>query len=255
MANDPIPVAQELQMTYTAPDVSLEALAQADMAVMPHEFVCLIGPSGCGKSTLLRLLGGLVKPTSGRVLYRGQPLTRPTSSIGMVFQQPTLMPWRTVIQNTALPLQILGIPATERFERAAAMLELVGLGDFAQSLPRELSGGMQQRVSLARALIHAPDTLLLDEPFGSLDALTRERMNDELLRIWGQERQTAIMVTHDIQEAIFLADRVLVMSQRPGRILEEVMTGLPRPRSRSMMYDPRFAELARHLRTCLRLED
>ena len=242
-------------MTYTAPDVSLEALAQADMAIMPHEFVCIIGPSGCGKSTLLRLLGGLVEPTAGRVLYRGQPLTHPTNSIGVVFQQPTLMPWRTVIQNTALPLQILGIPARKREERARAMLDLVGLADFYHSFPRELSGGMQQRVSLARALIHAPDTLLLDEPFGSLDALTRERMNDELLRIWGQERQTAIMVTHDIQEAIYLADRVLVMSPRPGRILEDVATALPRPRARAMMYDPHFAELARHLRTCLRLGD
>ncbi len=242
-------------MTYTAPDVSLEALAQADMAIMPHEFVCIIGPSGCGKSTLLRLLGGLVEPTAGRVLYRGQPLTHPTNSIGVVFQQPTLMPWRTVIQNIALPLQILGIPARKREERARAMLDLVGLADFYHSFPRELSGGMQQRVSLARALIHAPDTLLLDEPFGSLDALTRERMNDELLRIWGQERQTAIMVTHDIQEAIYLADRVLVMSPRPGRIIEEVATALARPRTRAMMYDPHFAELARHLRTCLHLGD
>jgi len=253
--SDPILVAEQLQMTYTAPDLSLEALAEADMAVMPHEFVCIIGPSGCGKSTLLRLLGGLVRPTAGRVLYRGQPLGRPCSTIGMVFQQPTLMPWRTVIQNVALPLQILGVSAREREERAQAMLDLVGLTDFCQNLPRELSGGMQQRVALARALIHAPDTLLLDEPFGSLDALTRERMNDELLRIWGQERQTAVMVTHDIQEAIYLADRVLVMSPRPGRIIEEVRTALPRPRTRAVLYDPRFADLARHLRASLHLGD
>lgn len=253
--SDPILVAEHLQMTYTALDLSLEALAEANMAVMPHEFACIIGPSGCGKSTLLRLLGGLVKPTAGRVLYRGQPLSRPCSTIGIVFQQPTLMPWRTVIQNVALPLQILGVAAREREERARAMLDLVGLTDFCQNLPRELSGGMQQRAALARALVHAPDTLLLDEPFGSLDALTRERMNDELLRIWGQERQTAVMVTHDIQEAIYLADRVLVMSPRPGRIIEEVRTGLPRPRTRAMLYDPRFAELARHLRAALHLGD
>ncbi|MGC9360721.1 MAG: ABC transporter ATP-binding protein, partial [Anaerolineae bacterium] len=235
--SDPILIADQLQMTYTAPDLALEALAEADMAVMPREFVCIIGPSGCGKSTLLRLLGGLVEPTAGRVLYRGQPLDRPRNTIGMVFQQPTLMPWRTVIQNVELPLQILGVPAKEREHRARAMLELVGLHDFSQGLPRELSGGMQQRVALARALVHEPDTLLLDEPFGSLDALTRERMNDELLRIWQQQRQTVIMVTHDIQEAIYLADRVLVMSPRPGRIVEEVPTHLPRPRDRSVLYD------------------
>jgi NitT/TauT family transport system ATP-binding protein len=252
---EPILIADQLQMTYTAPDLSLEALAEADMAVMPHEFVCIIGPSGCGKSTLLRLLGGLVKPTAGRVLYRGQPLDHPRSTIGMVFQQPTLMPWRTVIQNVELPLQILGIPAKEREQKALAMLELVGLHDFCHGLPRELSGGMQQRVSLARALVHEPDTLLLDEPFGSLDALTRERMNDELLRIWRQQRQTAIMVTHDIQEAIYLADRVLVMSPRPGRIVEEVPTHLRRPRDRSVLYDPWFAELAKHLRASLHLGD
>jgi len=250
---EPILIADQLQMTYTAPDLSLEALAEADMAVMPHEFVCIIGPSGCGKSTLLRLLGGLAKPTAGRVLYRGQPLDRPRSTIGMVFQQPTLMPWRTVIQNVELPLQILGVPAKEREQRARAMLELVGLHDFSQGLPRELSGGMQQRVSLARALVHEPDTLLLDEPFGSLDALTRERMNDEVLRIWRQQRQTVIMVTHDIQEAVYLADRVLVMSPRPGRIVEEVPTHLPHPRHRSVLYDPRFADLARHLRASLHL--
>jgi len=225
------------------------------MAVMQHEFVCIIGPSGCGKSTLLRLLGGLVKPTAGRVLYRGRPLDHPCSTIGIVFQQPTLMPWRTVIKNVELPLQILGIPAKMREQRALAMLELVGLHDFRHSLPRELSGGMQQRVALARALVHQPDTLLLDEPFGSLDALTRELMNDELLRIWGQQRQTAIMITHDIQEAIYLADRVLVMSPRPGRILEEVPIHLPRPRDRSVLYNPRFAELARHLRAALHLGD
>ncbi|MCD6302883.1 MAG: ABC transporter ATP-binding protein [Anaerolineae bacterium] len=253
--SDPILVADQLQMTYTAPDLSLEALAEADMAVMQHEFVCIIGPSGCGKSTLLRLLGGLVKPTAGRVLYRGRPLDHPCSTIGIVFQQPTLMPWRTVIKNVELPLQILGIPAKMREQRALAMLELVGLHDFRHSLPRELSGGMQQRVALARALVHQPDTLLLDEPFGSLDALTRELMNDELLRIWGQQRQTAIMITHDIQEAIYLADRVLVMSPRPGRILEEVPIHLPRPRDRSVLYNPRFAELARHLRAALHLGD
>jgi len=253
--SDPILVADQLQMTYTAPDLSLEALAEADMAVMQHEFVCIIGPSGCGKSTLLRLLGGLAKPTAGRVLYRGRPLDHPCSTIGIVFQQPTLMPWRTVIKNVELPLQILGIPAKMREQRALAMLELVGLHDFRHSLPRELSGGMQQRVALARALVHQPDTLLLDEPFGSLDALTRELMNDELLRIWGQQRQTAIMITHDIQEAIYLADRVLVMSPRPGRILEEVPIHLPRPRDRSVLYNPRFAELARHLRAALHLGD
>jgi NitT/TauT family transport system ATP-binding protein len=245
-------VAEHLQMTFASANSHLEALAEADFEVTANEFVCVIGPSGCGKSTLLRILAGLVQPTSGRVLLGGELLTQPQRRIGFVFQRPNLMPWRSVLQNVMLPLEIAGQPAAEAERRACAFVELVGLGDFAHTLPRDLSGGMRQRVALARALVYDPDVLLLDEPFGALDALTRERMNWELLRIWQGRRKTVIMVTHSIQEAIFLSDRVLVMSPRPGRIECEVDIDLERPRKMEDLYTPRFLSLTRTLREALR---
>lgn len=248
----PILVAEHLQMTFTSPDSQLEALAEAHFTVAPNEFVCLIGPSGCGKSTLLRILGGLVRPTGGQVSFEGEPLVEPRREIGFVFQRSTLMPWRSALRNVMLPLEILGVPRAEAKRGARELLDLVGLGDFADTLPRDLSGGMRQRVALARALVRDPEVLLLDEPFGALDALTRERMNWELLRIWQARRKTVLMVTHNIQEAVFLSDRVLAMSPRPGRVEREVLIDLPRPRTQEMLYSARFLELTRTLRDALR---
>ena len=245
-------VAEHVEMIFASPDSPLEALAEADLALAPNEFVSIIGPSGCGKSTLLRILAGLVRPTGGRVLLHGQPLTSPRRQIGFVFQHANLMPWRSTLRNVTLPLEIQGVASESAERRARELLELVGLADFADTLPRDLSGGMRQRVSLARALVHDPEVLLLDEPFGALDALTRERMNWELLRIWEARRKTVLMVTHDIQEAIFTSDRVLVMTARPGRIRQEVEIDLPRPRSPEDLYTPCFMELSHTLRDLLR---
>jgi NitT/TauT family transport system ATP-binding protein len=247
----PILSADHLQMTFPSPDAPLEALAEASFDVAPNEFVSLIGPSGCGKSTLLRILGGLVRPTSGRVVLDGVPLTAPQRQIGYVFQRSNLMPWRSALRNITLPLELQGVSSRDAQSRACELLELVGLSDFADALPRDLSGGMRQRVALARALIYDPDILLLDEPFGALDALTRERMNWELLRIWQVRRKTVLLVTHNIQEAVFLSDRVLTMSPRPGRIEREVLIDLPRPRSLEDLYTTRFLALARILRETL----
>jgi NitT/TauT family transport system ATP-binding protein len=217
-----------------------------------------VGPSGSGKSTLLRILAGLLPPTTGSVIFEGH---QPGNShakppkIGFVFQQANLMPWRTVLENIILPLELEHIPASEARQKAQEMIELVGLEGFETNLPRDLSGGMAQRVALARALIHDPDFLLLDEPFGSLDALTRERMWTELSRIW-QARQptlagkgkTVIMVTHSISEALFLADRVFVLTARPGKIKMDLKVDLPRPRLDEMRYTAHFGKLARKLK-------
>jgi NitT/TauT family transport system ATP-binding protein len=250
--SEPILVADHLQMTFASPTSPLEALAEASFAALPNEFICIIGPSGCGKSTLLRILGGLVRPTSGRVLLDDALLEGPQRRIGFVFQHSNLMPWRSALRNVMLPLELQGVPREEAKQQGLELIVLVGLGDFADTLPRDLSGGMRQRVALARALVYDPDILLFDEPFGALDALTRERMSWELLRIWRLRRKTVIMVTHNIQEAIFLSDRVLTMGPRPGRIEHEFAIDLPRPRSPDDLYDPRFLKLARTLRDSLR---
>ncbi len=252
MSERPILVARQLQVVFESEDSRLEALQEATFDVLPNEFVCIIGPSGCGKSTLLRALGGLIRPTRGQVLLDGQPLTGPQRRIGFVFQQHNLMPWRTALENVSLPLELQRIPRHEARARAREMLALVDLQEFAGSRPQELSGGMRQRVALARELVYDPDVLLLDEPFGALDALTREQMNLELLRIWSARRKTVVMVTHNIQEAIHLSDRVLVMTSHPGRVEGEVRIDLPRPRSVDDLYAPRFVELARTLRASLR---
>jgi NitT/TauT family transport system ATP-binding protein len=252
MTVEPILVADRVEMTFSSPSSHLEALAQASFSIAPNEFVCLIGPSGCGKSTLLRILAGLVHPTAGRVLLNGEPLQEPSPRIGFVFQRANLLPWRSTLDNVLLPLDLQGVPRAEALRRALELLELVGLTQFRKVHPAKLSGGMRQRVALARALVYDPDVLLLDEPFGALDALTRERMSCELLRIWQVRRKTVVMVTHNIQEAIFLADRVLTMSPRPGRIEQEMAVDLPRPRDIDVLYDPHFADLARQLRETLR---
>ncbi len=227
---------------------ALIALAGISFQQQEGEFLTVIGPSGCGKSTLLRLLGALELPDSGEVRLRGELLTEPSREIGYVFQRSNLMPWRTVLDNVVLPLEINHAPRDEADARAAALVSLVGLDGFEEAYPSQLSGGMQQRVALARALIHEPELLLLDEPFGSLDALTRERMNTELLRIWSLRRPTVVMVTHSITEALLLSDRILVMSPRPGRIRAEIVVPFPRPRNPAITAEPEFMRMVRQVR-------
>ena len=229
----------------------VEALDDISFEIASGEFVCIVGPSGSGKSTLLRILAGLIPAEQGEVWLNGQRVTAPARSIGIVFQKANLMPWRTVRDNIALPLELAGVAGSEIDRRADALLELVGLGSFAQSYPRGLSGGMEQRVAIARALIHQPSLLLLDEPFGALDALTRERMALELTRIWAAQQTTVVMVTHSIQEAVFLSDRVLVMTERPGRIGREVRVNLPRPRDFDVLQTEAFADLAGQVRAAI----
>ncbi len=240
-----------LTMSYRRNGERLPVLTGISFEVGEGEFLCLVGPSGCGKTTLLRLIAGLEQPEGGTVLLDGVPLDRPRRSVGIVFQDPTLMAWRTVEDNVALPLEVSGTPRTEARQQARALLDLVGLTGFERVYPAQLSGGMAQRVALARALVHAPRLLLLDEPFGALDALTRERMSEELLRIWQARRKTVLMVTHSISEALLLSDRVLVFTQRPGHIALDLPVDLPRPRHEEMRYTQHFGKLARRLRTAI----
>ncbi len=246
--------ARDLTVTFPDGNGGLHALGAVSFSVAPQEFVCVIGPSGSGKSTLLRVLAGLIQPSSGVVDYACGSSPR----IGFVFQQANLMPWRTVHENIVLPLEVNGENAQSANQKAQEMVDLVGLAGFENAYPRDLSGGMAQRVAIARALIHDPDILLLDEPFGSLDALTRERMWMELSRIWQARRphrdgssKTVIMVTHSISEALFLADRVLVLTARPGKIRLDLTVDLPRPRSDEMRYTPHFGKLARQLKDAI----
>ena len=224
------------------------ALADIGLTIAPGEFTCVVGPSGCGKSTLLRILAGLVQATAGTVAIAGAPVVSPRRDIGMVFQSPVLLPWRSVVQNVLVPAEVIGMPRRVARQRAEALLDLVGLAQFADKTPAELSGGMRQRVSIARALMHDPQTLLMDEPFGALDAMTREAMNLELLRIWQAQKKTVVLITHSIEEAVFLSDRVFVMSARPGRILSTIDVDLPRPRTNRTRHEPAFVALAGSLR-------
>ena len=234
--------------------VLTKALEGIDLDVHRGEFVSLIGPSGCGKSTLLRIVGDLTSPTSGTVTVNGKSAERARRDrdYGMVFQAPVLFDWRTVEDNVKLPLEILGQDAATRTKRAREMLELVELGDFLKHHPYQLSGGMQQRVAIARALAFQPSILLMDEPFGALDEMTRERMNSEVLRIWEQTGTTILFVTHSIPEAVFLSSRVVVMSARPGRITKVIEIDLPRPRTDDARETRRYFELVTEVREALR---
>ncbi len=244
MTNQPALSLQRLTTVFPNGNGGLHALDDITFDVHAREFVCVLGPSGSGKTTLLRTVAGLIKPTSGAVTFADQRQLR----IGMVFQQANLMPWRTVTENIKLPLEVTGVDDASARLKVQEMIELVGLTGFADALPRDLSGGMAQRVAIARALIHDPDLLLLDEPFASLDAMTRERMWTELSRIWQSHQKTVIMVTHSINESLFLADRVLVLTQRPGKIKMDMAVDLPRPRGEDIRYTPHFGNLARRLR-------
>ncbi|GIK41949.1 MAG: ABC transporter ATP-binding protein [Chloroflexota bacterium] len=231
---------------------TLLAIANISFTVSPGEFLAIVGPSGSGKTTLLQLLAGLMPPTKGQVRLDGVPLTKPQPEIAIVFQKPNLMPWRTVLDNVLLPLQIQGVSAGEAQHQGQEVLALVGLSEFALAYPKQLSGGMEQRVAVARALIQQPQILLLDEPFGALDALTRERLNGELLRLWQNQNLTALMVTHNIREAVFLADRVLVLSPRPATIAAEFAINLPRPRPKGIEYSEEFGQLAFEIRQAIK---
>lgn len=248
---EPVLSVRNLSAVFPNGNGGLRALEHLSFSVLPQEFLCVLGPSGSGKSTLLRIISGLLAPTEGEVLYDGASISGPRRGVGFVFQKANLMPWRTVLENIMLPLELQNLSRSETFRQAQELVDLVGLGGFEDSLPRDLSGGMAQRVAIARALVHDPDILLLDEPFGSLDALTRERMGNELLRIWQVRRKTVVMVTHSISEALFLADRVIVLSPRPGRLRLDLEVTLPRPRDEDMMYTAESGRLARMLRSAI----
>ena len=219
------------------------ALSDIALAIGPGEFLTIVGPSGCGKSTLLRIIAGLVPPTGGAVRIAGREVAGPRRDIGMVFQDAVLLPWRTVQKNVLVPAEVIGIDAGTARRRAAELLDLVGLAGFADKYPMELSGGMRQRVAIARALMHDPAILLMDEPFGALDAMTREAMNSELLHVWQASRKTVVLVTHSIDEAVFLADRVVVMSPRPGSVREVLDVKVGRPRTFRTRLDRAFLEV------------
>ena len=230
---------------YQGKSGAVEALRGIDLACAPGEFVCLLGLSGCGKSTLLQLIGGLETATSGRITVNGKPLSGPAPETSIVFQDHGLFPWMTVERNVAFNMKARGIPARQRRDTAAEFIAMTGLTAFRERYPHELSGGMRQRVGIARALTTRPRALLMDEPFGALDAQTRGNLQEELLRIWEQQRTTVVFVTHSIDEAVFLGDRIAVFSARPGRIATVVDVDLPRPRDPNT---PRFTELSRMLR-------
>lgn len=237
-----------LTKLYSTRDGGVSALERVSFGVEEGEFVAVVGPSGCGKTTLLKILAGILPSSSGEVLLRGTPIVGPRRDIGVVFQSPVLLPWRTVLDNVLLPVDVQGLGRGRHRRLALDLLTLVGLQDFERSYPWQLSGGMQQRVAITRALIHDPAMLLMDEPFGALDALTREHMNLELQRIWLEKRKTILFITHSISEAVFLADRVLVMTPRPGRIIDALAVKIGRPRSLDAMNFPEFGAYVRSIR-------
>jgi NitT/TauT family transport system ATP-binding protein len=232
----------------TASGERVRALDNTNLAINSGEFVTVVGASGCGKTTLLRLMAGLERCSSGTINVNGTRQLGPSEQLGIVFQDPTLLPWRTVLQNVLLPVQVLKLDPRVYNKRATTLLATVGLEDFQNKYPHELSGGMRQRVAIARALVHDPATLLMDEPFGALDALTRDQLNLELLEIWSATRKTVLLITHSIMESVFLGDRVIVMSPRPGRVVEEIAVDLPRPRHLELINSELFGKYVRRIR-------
>ena len=241
-----------LSKTYpTRHGESVRALDAVSLRVGDGEFLSIVGPSGCGKSTLLKILAGLAPATAGSVRYRGETVSKPRHDVGVVFQEATLLPWLSVVRNILVPADVARISRAKLEPRALDLLELVGLAGFHDKYPQELSGGMQQRVAICRALLRQPAVLLMDEPFGALDALTREQMNIELQRIWSMQRNTIVFITHSIPEAVLLSDRVVVMSRRPGRILDVLSIDLPRPRTLDMVNTQKFGAYAQQARRLL----
>jgi len=251
MLNEPALRLQNVSMTFPDSNGGLHTLRDINFSVARQEFVCILGPSGSGKTTLLRIIAGLLEPTSGQVLFEGVPEGEHRPRVGLVFQQANLMPWRTALENITLPLELQGADPQQARQTAHEMMRQMCLDGFENAWPRDLSGGMAQRVAIARSLVQDPDLMLLDEPFGSLDALTRERMGAELLDLWQARRKTMIMVTHSISEALLLADRVLVLTPRPGTLELDLPVDLPRPRSEDDRYSARFTELARILKQAI----
>jgi NitT/TauT family transport system ATP-binding protein len=235
--------------TYPGRDgAAVHALGPVDLRIEPGSFVSVVGPSGCGKSTLLRLVAGLEMPDQGTIQRYGTPLDGPSHEVGIVFQEHVLFPWTTVLENVLLPADVLSLPKAAARERALKLLEMTGLKDFAHQRPQALSGGMKQRAAFCRAILSDPRLLLLDEPFGALDALTREELSLELSRLWGELGRSALLITHDIEEAILLGDRVLIMSERPGTIRADITIDLPRPRNADTVKLPRFQEIKNQVR-------
>jgi NitT/TauT family transport system ATP-binding protein len=243
-----------LRKSYVTRNGQIAALASITFSVFSHEFVSVLGPSGCGKTTVLKIIAGLVSASGGNLRVDGTPVTGPQRKIGIVFQVPALMRWRTALQNILLPAEILGLDMRAARPRALQLLRLVGLEEFSSKYPSELSGGMQQRVAIARALIHDPSILLLDEPFSALDIMTRNQLNVELLRIWSERKKTSLLVTHSIPEAVFLSDRVVVLGHRPARVLEIVPVMLPRPRAPELRVSQEFMQVVDHIGRRIGLE-
>jgi len=243
--------ASRVRKIYDTPSGTVEAVAEADFEIARGDFVAILGPSGCGKSTLMLMIAGLEPATSGTITLDGLPVSGPQIDTGMMFQDPTLLPWRSVLDNVLFPIDMRGAVSPENRVRAESLLRMVDLWAFRDKRPRELSGGMRQRVALARALVNDPRVLLMDEPFSALDAITRDEMGLALARIWDTTRKTAIFITHSIREAIFLSDRILVMGRRPSTIIEDVRVPFERPRDPSIEADPRFNELYLHLKASI----
>ena len=246
-------VVDDVSMRYAATrrEPPIAALEDVKLEVAENEFVSLVGPSGCGKSTLLRIMSAIIAPTTGKVRFGGAPLHAPNRAIGFVFQDPVLLPWRNVLDNVLLPVETLRLGRASHTNEAYRLLHLVGLRGFETRMPHELSGGMRQRVAICRGLITRPAALLLDEPFAALDAMTREELGFELLRIWEQQRTTMVFVTHSVSEAILLSDRVVVMTRRPGRIARVVPINLVRPRTLEMQFTPVFETYSKLIRSTI----
>ena len=248
MAGHAYVVADQVRVVFGNPPDSVEAIQEISFEVAQGEFVSILGPSGCGKSTLLSLIAGILQPTQGQVYIDGQTVRRPRRETVMVFQTPVLFPWRTVLKNVLFPIEVLRLKTDEFLPKALTLLRMTDLEDFKDRLPEQLSGGMKQRVTLCRALISDPELLLMDEPFSALDILTREDMNLELLRIWEKFKKCVLFVTHSIRESVFLSDRVLLLTPRPGRLLREFQIDLPRPRTLEMQETPEFNRVCAEIR-------
>ena len=247
---------ENLNLHYRTKGANVAALNSVSIEIPPRSFISVVGPSGCGKSSLLKVLSGVIRATSGRVLFDGRPIedAELLGKIGYVFQRPLLLPWRTTLQNILLTMEVArkDMPLTERIAAAHKWISLTGLGGFEDRLPHELSGGMQQRVSLSRALAFQPPILLMDEPFAALDEITREALQEELLRLWNLTRSTVVFITHSISEAVLLSERIIVMTARPGRVDEIIDVPFPHPRNEELRGSPMFAELVQHIRQKLR---
>ncbi|MGE0340987.1 MAG: ABC transporter ATP-binding protein [Xanthobacteraceae bacterium] len=240
---------ENLDVVYDTARGVVPAISKLTATVKEGEFVAVLGPSGCGKSTLLQVVAGLMQPSGGSVKLGGKEVTEPHQDVGVVFQTPTLLPWKTILENVMVPIDAMGLSRSTYLPRAKELIELVGLSEFESNYPRELSGGMQQRVGIARGLVHDPSMLLMDEPFAALDAMTREMMSIELQALWLAKRKSILFITHSISEAVFLADRVIVLTERPGRVREIVDVSIPRPRPMEAMGDRRFGEITTLLRS------